>query len=388
MRARLHQFALCAAAVIAAGCGGMRNSPGEASAHAKPEPSPAAPSPDLASGGDTLTLNDRMLANVKTEEVAERTLPLTLTATGKVHFNEDRMARIVAPVSGQVQQLEVKIGDTVHKGQTLFQINSREIAAAITEHLENQKDVDLAQKHYIMAKDLYEHEAGSKISVQQAESDLAKAKARAARSEEALRILGARIDGGERLDSRIAIPAPLGGTLIERKVTEGQFVQPENSGLLTIADLSTLWVLADIFERDLHSVRLGQRAEVTTEAYPARAFTARIAHIGDVVDPETRTLKVRFLVNAESMLKPEMFASVRLVLNESERAVCVSSRAVFMENGHHYVFVKSGASTFGRREIDIAHADGGIEKVLNGLKPAESVVTSGALLLRQMESRK
>src|SRR5499427_629523 len=145
---------------------------------------------NIKSSEAVVKLESGMMANIKLEQLSEKVLPSTFTATGKVNFNEDQMARILAPVPGQVINLRAKVGDSVARGQPLFYINSRDVAAAISEHVENHKDLELAEKNYALTKDLYEHEAASQVSFQQAESDLAKAKARAARSENVLQVLG------------------------------------------------------------------------------------------------------------------------------------------------------------------------------------------------------
>ncbi len=361
-------------------------------AHSKAQDETSAESHDTtAVASNVVKLDGRMMKSIEIKELSENPMPMLLTATGKVQFNEDQMARIIAPVSGQVLRLNVKVGDIVRKGETLFFMNSREAAAAITDHLESHRDVELAEKIHAMTQDLVEHQAASRISLQQAESELAKAKARLARSEEALQVLGFRIQEIESggLTPRIPIRATVGGTIIERRVTEGQFVQPDSNPLLMIADLSTVWILADIFERNLHLVKTGQKAEVTTAAYPGQRFVARVSRVSDVVDPTTRTVKVRFLVsNPEGRLKPEMFAYLTLFLNESALVLTVPAKAVFTEGGRHFVFVWQGEKELARRQVEIAPAASNRERVLSGLKPGEKVVTNGALLLRQQESRK
>jgi membrane fusion protein, heavy metal efflux system len=340
---------------------------------------------------NVLKLDEQMVRNIKVEELSEKPMPMLLTATGKVQFNEDRMARILAPVNGQVLQLNVKVGDPVRKGETLFFINSREVGAADTEHLESHKDLDLAEKTYGMTKDLFEHGAASRISLQQAEGDLAKARARVARTEEALRVLGLHVSETElygEMNSRIPLRAPLSGTVIERHLTEGQFIQPDSNPLVTIADLSTVWVLADVFERDLRRVKVGQRAEVAAAAYPEQGFLARVSRISDVLDPTTRTVKVRFLVsNPGARLKPEMFASVNLFLNESSRGLSVPAKAVFTEGGSHFVYVCLSEGEFIRRQVDVLPGELGRLRVSSGLKQGERVVSDGALLLRQQENQ-
>src|SRR5262249_13319329 len=341
----------------------------------------------IGSSDTSFQLEEAMLSQVKTEELQEQPISMLLMKTGKVQFNEDHMARILAPVNGQVLQLKIKVGDIVHQGETLFFMKSREVAAAVTEHLESHKDLDLAEKTFTMTKDLFEHQAASRISLQQAESEVAKESARVARNEEALRVLGVDVhesDSYGDMSSRIPIKTPLSGTVIERHLTEGQFVQPDSNPLLTIADLSSVWVLADIFERDLHRVQVGQKAEVGTEAYPENQFLARVSYISEVIDPATRTVKVRFLVsNPGPKLKPEMFASVKLFWDESVRGLTVPVKAVFTESGRNFVYVRVNNREFARRQVEIAPDGTARLRVSSGLKVGDKIVSEGAVLLRQ-----
>jgi len=335
------------------------------------------------SSDTTVKLEPGMMANIKLEQLSEKVLPSTLTATGKVNFNEDQMARILAPVAGQVINLRAKVGDSVAKGQDLFYINSREAAAAISEYLENRKDLELAEKHFALTKDLYDHQATSLVSLQQAEGDLAKAKARDARSVKVLQVLGLNPNETE-MEARISVKTPLNGKVVERSVTEGQFVQPDSNPLMIIADLASLWVLADIYENDLHRIRVGQKAEVTTAAYPDERFMATISRISDVVDPTTRTVKVRFLVsNPAARLKPEMFASVKIFLNEAGTALTLPAGAVFTENGNNYVYVQTGTNEFTRRPVEVSPDPSGRLRVVSGLKAGENVVSERAILVHQ-----
>jgi len=241
-----------------------------------------------------------------------------------------------------------------------------------------------------MTRDLFAHRASSHIALERAESDLAKAKARVARTGETLRALGVERPEGRPstpANARMPVRSPLSGTVIERMVTEGQFVQPDNTPLATIADLSTVWVTADIFERDLHLVQSGQKAEVTTAAYPEQRFVAQVAHVGDVVDTTTRTVKVRFLVaNPSGRLKPEMFASVSLFLDEAKPTLTITPQAVFTEGGHTFAYVNTKERDFVRRPIETAPGDGELQ-VLSGLQAGEFVVSNGALMLRLQEDK-
>lgn len=336
-----------------------------------------------------IKLDEKMMGNIKTEAVCEIPMPTLLAITGKVQCNEDQMNRVLAPVSGQVLNLKVKIGDTVNKGDILFYINSRDVATAVSECLASQKDLDLAEKNYAMTKDLFEHQASSHISLQQAENELAKTKVQAARAEESLRVLGVNVNEvSSGLNSLIPIRASINGTIIERHLTEGQFVQPDNNPLVTITNLSSLWILADIYERDLRLVKVGQKAEVTTAAYPELCFVAYVSNISDIVDATTRTVKVRFLVtNSNLSLKPEMFASVSLFLEESTRVLTVPEKAVFTEGGQNFVYAGTDDREFSRKQVEVTSDESGRLKVLSGLKAGEKVVSEGALLLSLQEDK-
>jgi len=336
-----------------------------------------------------MRLDPEVLKKLKWQQVSEQSLPRNLVVTGKVQFNEDQTAQVLAPVAGQIVDLRVRLGDSVAKGEVLFSLRSREVAQLMTEYMENRRDLDLAEKTLTMTQDLFEHQATSRISLQQADSEVAKNTAKLARVAESLRMFGLNPPPGEGFDglnTPIQIHSPISGTIVERIVTGGQIVQPESGSLLTIADLSTVWVLAEVFERDIRFVRPGLWADVTTTAYPDRKFTARVARLHDVVDSETRTVKVRFLVsNAERRLKPEMFASVSLYLADSERTITVPAPAVFTDEGSNYVYVQEPKNQIRRRQIELT-AEGGSEvRVTSGLRAGETVVAEGVLLVRQLE---
>lgn len=335
-----------------------------------------------------LKLEPAMIAHLKIEPVDEQGLPSTIAATGKVSFNEDRMARILAPVAGQVVNLRVRVGDSVAPGQPLFYVTSREASAAVTEYLENRKDLELATKTYDMTKDLFEHEAASRIALQQAENDLAKAKARMARSEYALKALNLSSDGPPA-DTKIPVQTPLAGKVVERAVTEGQFVQPDSNALMVVADLANLWVLADIYETNLGRIKLGQKAEVSTAAYPNEKFVATVSRISDVVDPNTHTVKVRFLVtNPGGRLKPEMFASVNIFSDDQASALAIPATAAFTEGGQSFVYVQTAPQEFTRRRVEVVADPSGRLRVKDGLRTGERIVVERALLLRQESTQR
>jgi membrane fusion protein, heavy metal efflux system len=377
---------------------GCQSKTSEASSVSAPSASSAGPagisaSPDSAAKADTVEVDPNMMANIRIEQVREQTLHRQLTATGKVQFNEDHMARVLAPLPGQVVDLQVRVGDTVRKDQVLFSIKSREVAVLVTEYLESQRDLDLAEKTHTMTKDLFEHQAASRIAFQQAASDLEKAQSHVARAEEALHVLGLdpkEIDKTGGLRSLIPVLAPQSGNVIERTLTPGQFVQADSTALLTVADVATVWVLLDVFESDIHLVHPGDKVQVTATAYPDRPFNATVDRISDKVDPETRTLKVRLLVsNPGLLLKSEMFVAASLELSERTTGVTVPAKALLSEDDRSYIFVATGERRFERRLVSAIPDGSGRMRVTSGIRTGDRIVTDGALLLsfRQKQSQ-
>jgi membrane fusion protein, heavy metal efflux system len=382
-RAASRAFRLVCAAFLAAAVSACRAAtPGETVAAA-----PADAGQKMASN---VRLDSSQLAQVRVEELSEHSPPDTIKATGTVEFNADRMSRILPPVAGQVQQLAVNVGDVVRKDDVLFVLSSREVAAAIAEHLASHKDLDLAEKTFAMTQDLFDHQAASRIALQQSENELSKARSKVLQTEEVLQVLGLGghpAEDATRLQSRIPMRAPIAGTVIDRSVTNGQFVGPDNPPLMTIADLSAVWVQADVFERDLSRISVGQKAEVATAAYPNDRFTAQVSHIGTVVDGQTRTSKVRFLVaNPNARLKPGMFASTTLYLPVSPSALTVPAKAVFVEAGRGFAYVQVGALEFARRGVDTVASGTDRLRIVSGLTAGDRVVSDGVLLLRQLDA--
>jgi cobalt-zinc-cadmium efflux system membrane fusion protein len=370
-----------ATGVTSAACGG-------AASPVPPAEAPAAPATP-ADAAAVVRIDPAMASSIKIETVTLQSVPRELRTSGKVQFDESRIARLLAPVQGQVTGLAVGVGDRVQKGDPVFYLRSRDAALAIEDQLDAQRDLDLSQKTLTVTQDLFEHQGASRLALDQALNDFAKAKARVDRTAAALGTLGLKAaDGDKPVDARIPVTSPLSGAVIERHVSDGQFVQPDPNPLMVIADLSSVWVEADAFERDIHLLRTGQSAEVTTAAYPDERFRAQVAHISDVLDPATRTLKVRFQVtNPGLKLKPEMFATVTLFVEEREQALLVPASAVLTEGDRTFVYVASGDRTFARKPVEIATGANDTRRVLRGLQPGDRVVTSGVVQLRGLEDR-
>ena len=324
------------------------------------------------------------------EEVQLKPLAGDLSLPGKVQYSEDRYAKVSSPLVGRVVEVRAKLGDKVAAGQVLLSLESADLGAAYSDFVKAESDFQLSKRNYELANDLYETKAMSKKDLVQAENDFLKAQAEFRRTRErllALRVPAEELDKPrtERLiTSRFDLKSPLAGTVVERNVTVGQMVGADPTQVLyTIADLNELQVVAEVYERDLSRVSKGAAVTVTVEAYPEETFSGMIAYVGDVVDPTTRTIKVRCNVtNRDLKLKPEMFARVRLRVGSSRPVLALPKEAVIEVGGQAYVFVQAADGRYVRRPVVTGTMSGDTIQIREGLQSGERVVVKGALLLK------
>ncbi|TLY46191.1 MAG: efflux RND transporter periplasmic adaptor subunit [Nitrospirae bacterium] len=324
------------------------------------------------------------------EEVQLKPLAGDLSLPGKVQYSEDRYAKVSSPLVGRVVEVRAKLGDKVAAGQVLLSLESADLGAAYSDFVKAESDFQLSKRNYELANDLYETKAMSKKDLVQAENDFLKAQAEFRRTRErllALRVPAEELDKPrtERLiTSRFDLKSPLAGTVVERNVTVGQMVGADPTQVLyTIADLNELQVVAEVYERDLSRVSKGVAVTVTVEAYPDETFSGTIVYVGDVVDPTTRTIKVRCNVtNRDLKLKPEMFARVRLRVGSSRPVLALPKEAVIEVGGQAYVFVQAADGRYVRRPVVTGTMSGDTIQIREGLQSGERVVVKGALLLK------
>lgn len=316
-----------------------------------------------------------------------------LTLSGKVAYGEDRYSRISSPLQGRVVEVRVHLGDRVKAGDILLVVDSPDIAQAYSEYVKEDSDLQYATRAYELAKDLYENKAMPLKDLKQAENELVKARAEFRRAKE--RLLSLRIPAEEvekpldkqKITSRFEMKSPLTGIVVERAVTPGQSVGGDPSQVLfTVADLDMLQVLADLYERDLALVKEGQFAVVNVEAYPGVDFPATVAAIGDVVDPATRTIKVRAWVNNEAhKLKPEMFARLHLEVGDAAQFIAVPREAVLEVDGKQFVYVVEDQDRYVKKEVKVSNISPDQVRVVEGLTRGQRIVTKGAVLIKGQE---
>lgn len=259
-------------------------------------------------------------AEVQTMHVETPPSLPALILSARITYAEDGFSRISSPLQGPVLEVRVKLGQAVKAGDVLMVIDAADIAKAYAAYVEEISELGLAERNYELTKDLYEAQAMSLKDLEHAENDLNRERAEFKQAKGqllSLRVPAAELSkplAQQQITSRFELRSPLTGTVVERNVTPGQIVGPASDApLFTVANLGRLQVVADVYEHDLSGIQIGAVASMTVEAYPGIEFPATIAVIGDVVDPATRTIKIRATVsNEDRRLKPEMFARLTL----------------------------------------------------------------------------
>jgi cobalt-zinc-cadmium efflux system membrane fusion protein len=364
--------------------------------------------PPASRSSDTIEPTPDQLAQLQVESVREELIDVDLTTTGKVGFNEDRLTPVFAPYGGRVLEVLANKGELVAVGQPLLVVESPDLVSAVNDFAEAHTNedkakiaLDIAEKAAQRARNLNSLEALATKELQAAESDLARARDDYRRAVAAvsvvrnrLALFGKSVDEikqleepiTDQLDRRIIIRAPLAGTIVDRKVGPGQYVKPDTPDpLYLIGDLSNVWVNADVYETYLPQIHIGASVEITVPAYADKTFPARISAINPTVDAATRTIHVRCSVpNAAGLLKPEMFASIRISSAAKRKVSAIPSTAVLTQGNESFVLAEDSIGRFRKRRVKPVREAQGYTVVEDGLAGCDRVVTRGALLLSDM----
>lgn len=322
--------------------------------------------------------------------VTAKAAPLSETAhrlNGRIVWDEDRTVRVFAPLAGRVQSILVKQGDAVRAGQALAVVSAPELGQAQADARRAESDVALAQKALARVKELHDAGVAPAKDLQAAQADAARADSEHARTAARMQLYGSA--AGNAVDQQFTLRAPIGGVVVERSINPGQELRPDQGGergLFTISDPARLWFVLDAVEADVPMVKVGAEVKLSSPLLGEDTVPGRIAHVADFVDPLTRTVKARGLVdNKDRRLKAEMFVTGLLRVDSAPGTV-VPGEAVFLRGDTNFVFVQTGPGRFSRRAVKTGPAHGDQQVVLDGLAPGEIVVTDGALLLQRMLS--
>ena len=345
-----------------------------------------------------IVLTEEKLKQIKVIPIQTADVPADeVVSPGKVEANPNKTSRVLLPVTGKISRVDVRLGDQVQRGQVLLTVESPDVDAANSVYIQSQAAVvqskaalAKAQADLDRTRDLFENNAVAKKEVLNSENVLTQSKAaldQAIASEKQslrrLEILGAK--PGE-FGQSIPVKAPVSGKVLEMSVVPGEYRNDTATPVLTIADLSSVWVTSDVPESSIRLVERGQRVQIELDAYPGQKFTGRVTQIADIVDPQTRTIKVRAeLDNSGGKLRPEMFARIRLTDRFENRPVVPTSAVVQGENGS-WVMRETSPGHFRQTRIQTGNRVGDQIAVLSGLSPGDRIVTDGVLLVRNSGS--
>jgi len=309
-----------------------------------------------------------------------------LRLTGAVAYNAFATTPVITQVGGPVSRILVVPGEFVKRGQSLLEVSSPDFSQMLAVYLKARDVLRVASKNWDRAQDLYQHHAIAERDLLQAESDRNQAQADMNAAEQSMRILG--IPKPEDLEkapssAEIRLLAPISGQVVERLVAPGQVLQAGATQAFTISDMSTVWVLANVYQADLADVKIGDSVEVSTDSYPD-TFRGKISFISPALDPTTRTLQARIVVeNKGEKLKKDMYCTVTVTAGEIQNAIAVPDAAVLRDDENEpFVYVLSASNQFGRRHISIGLSTNGTTQVTKGLSPGEKVVGDGSLFLQ------
>ena len=333
-------------------------------------------------------------AKIETSEVGEQNVDDTILTSGKVTFDDQRVAHVYSPVSGRVVRIDATLGIRVKKGAPLAVIESPDIGIASSDVGKANADLVAAEHDFKRQKDLYENHAASQKDLEISEDNYRKAKAEMDRAKQKAYLLRAGGGGGD-VSQGYTVITPMEGEVIMKNISPGIEVQGQYGGgsaleLFTVGELDKVWVIADVFEMDIARVKVGSKAAVKVVAYSGKQFDGKVDWVSGTLDPVTRTAKVRCTFdNPDRLLKPEMYATVQISVEERQ-ALAIPRVSLLRLGDQTVVFVQTGTTADGRlkfERVPVSVDEGEGSKwvpVSHGLDKGAKIVTSGAILLSGM----
>ena len=360
---------------------------------------------DSSSANARLSRGPSAILRLTAEEFARTSIEVTPVARGEFRFsrefpatiqaNQNNLAEVTTLIGGRVVKVEVDVGADVKKGDILAVLHSTDLGVAEGAYLKASARLYEAGLAYERAKELYEHRAISQAELQRRDAAMRTTRAETHETHNRLELLGVPRQEIERLDREhtikadMSLRAPFDGRVIMRNITRGEVVDT-NQTFFTVADLSNVWVVAAVPEKDIEYIQKGDTVEMVAAAYPHGIFSGTITYVGDVLDPATRTLPVRITApNPTKRLKPEMFALVRIQATPNPETLTVPLSAIQDGPVGKIVFVQRGPLEFEARAVQLGAEYGDVATVLGGIKAGESIVSKGSFVLKsEMERHK
>jgi membrane fusion protein, heavy metal efflux system len=347
----------------------------------------------LAHQPDSIDLSDSQLTAVKVEPVEERDFPVEKEAVGSISFNQDLEVQVFTPYQGRIIGLFAEIGNDVKKGQTLFTIDSPDLLQAESTLIAAAGVMELTTRNLARLKELYTTRAVSQRDLDQGISDQQTAEGNVRAGRDAVRIFGKsdaeidRIIADRKADPTLVVPSPIDGRITDRNAAPGLFVQPGSAPApYTVADINTMWMLANVAEDDSPAFQVGQPVLVKISAFPGEQFEGKVTTMGSSVDPNTRRVLVRSEIkDPKHELRSGMFANFIITVGAPIRSPAVPLNGVVREgDGTQTIWVTADRRRFMKRAVEIGQQGDGYRQILQGVRPGELVATDGAIFLSNM----
>jgi cobalt-zinc-cadmium efflux system membrane fusion protein len=351
---------------------------------------PAKGRSDTAPATDSVELSETQIKSVKVATVEERDFPVEKGSVGSIDFNEELLTQVFTPYQGRIIGLFAKVGDEVQKGQLLFTIDSPDLLQACSTLISAAGVLQLTSRNLTRLKMLFETRAISQKDLEQAVSDQQTAEGALRAARDAVRIFGKtdaemdRMIADRRVDPTLVVSSPISGRITARNAAPGLFVQPGNAPApYTVADVSTMWMLANVAESDSPAFSVGQEVKVSVMAFPNRTFEGHISTIASAVDPTTHRLLVRSdIEDPKHELRAGMFANFVIRTGEPVRSAAIPLDGVVREgDGTMTAWVTADRRRFTKRTVKIGLVRDGYNQILEGVQPGDLVATEGALFL-------
>jgi cobalt-zinc-cadmium efflux system membrane fusion protein len=342
------------------------------------------PKPD--SSAELFTIPPEQMSHLQVLTVQPTTLKRNLRLTGAVAYNGFRTTPVITQVSGPVSRVVVVPGQHVHQGEPMLYVASPDYSQLRTNYLKAKDAYSLAQKAYARAKDLYDHHAIAEQALEQAESVEVQAGGDLASAQAALKVL--QVSDPDAVvqappSFEVPVKAPINGEVVEQDVAAGQLIQPGATQCFMISDTSSVWVLVNVYQKDLPFVRVGDTVEIQTDAYP-NLFHGRIVYVAAALDPNTRTLQARIdTSNPGEKLKKDMYVVATVNAGSIADTIALPDGAVLRDSENQpFVYAKKSANQFARRPVTVGESLDGRTQITSGLKVGEQVIGDGGLFLQ------
>ena len=349
-------------------------------------PSSEAPAKKDSNTAELFSIPADQMSHVQLLAIQPTKLDRTLRLTGAVAYNNFRTTPVITQVSGPVSRIVVAPGQRVTKGEPMLYVASPDYSQLRTNYLKAKDAYQLAQREYARSQDLYAHHAIAERDLLAAESAEVQAGADLAASTAALKVMGIT-DPDSLLKGppsyEVPVLAPIGGEVVEQLVSVGQLIQPASTQCFTISDTGNVWVLVNIYQKDLPYVRVGDAVAIQTDTYP-EVFHGRISYVAAALDPNTRTLQARIETsNPGGKLKRDMYVVATVNAGAIKNAIAVPDAAVLRDNENQpFVYAEFTPNQFGRRPVTLGESLKGQTEITSGLKPGDRVIGDGSIFLQ------